>query len=74
MQFGEVVQVEYVDMADPQAQAQFPELVALVEEQDLPYPLVAVNSRLRLAGSAQYPQVFPLVDQALQEENAVREV
>jgi disulfide oxidoreductase YuzD len=71
MQYGESVQVEHVDLANPEVQAEFPELVALAEERNLPYPLVAINDELRLAGSVQYHQVMPLVEQALAEESSV---
>jgi disulfide oxidoreductase YuzD len=69
MRHGEAVEVEYVDLADADAQARFPTLLAAIEERHLPYPLVAVNDRLRLAGSAAYYQVLPLVEQALETEN-----
>ena len=65
MRYGEAVQVEYVDMADPGNQAEFPELVAVVEERDLPYPLVAIDGRLRAAGSAHFYRVLPYVEEAL---------
>ncbi len=68
MRHGQAVQVEYVDLADPEAQAQFSELLAAIEERHLPYPLVAINDRLRLAGSAGYYQVLPLVEEAFEAE------
>ncbi len=46
---------------------QFPELDAAVKERDLPFPLVAVNGTVRLAGSAHFMQVLPLVEKVLQE-------
>ena len=61
--------MEYVDLADPGAQTQFVDLLATIDERDLPYPLVAVNGRLRLAGTAHYYQVAPLVDEVLQAES-----
>jgi disulfide oxidoreductase YuzD len=73
MRYGSAVQVEYVDMADPEVQAQFPELLAVVEERDLPYPLIAVNGNLRAAGSAQYYHILPLVEQALEAKEQVYE-
>ena len=54
-----------MDLADLENQAQFSDLVSMVEEQELPYPLVAVNGQLRLAGSAHYYQVLPLIEEAL---------
>ena len=73
MRYGSAVRVEYVDMADPENQAQFSELLAVVEDRDLPYPLVAVNGNLMAAGSAHYYRILPLVEQALQVEEQVSE-
>jgi disulfide oxidoreductase YuzD len=73
MQFGESVQLDYVDLAHPEAQAEFEELLALIEEQSLPYPLVAINDQLRLAGSVEYHRILPLVQQVLESEAAVPE-
>jgi disulfide oxidoreductase YuzD len=72
MRYGEAVQVEYVDLADPKNQAQFSELLAVAEDRDLPYPLVAVNGQVKSAGSAHYYRVLPLVQAALGEKSAVR--
>lgn len=68
MQFGPAVAVEYIDLADPQAQAEYSELLAVVEDRDLPYPLVAVNGQLRLAGSVQYYRILPLVQELIEAE------
>jgi disulfide oxidoreductase YuzD len=65
MRYGEAVQVEYVDLAEAENQARYQELSTVVAERSLPYPLVAVNGQLRLAGSAHYFQVLPVVDEAL---------
>jgi disulfide oxidoreductase YuzD len=73
MRYGEAVEVEYVDMADPENQARFPELLAVAEDRDLPYPLIAVNGHLRAAGSAHYYSILPLVEQALEAEEQVRQ-
>jgi disulfide oxidoreductase YuzD len=64
MRYGPAVEVEYVDLTTPEAQAEFSELVAVVEERELPYPLVAVNGHLRVAGSAHYYQILPYVEEA----------
>jgi disulfide oxidoreductase YuzD len=68
IRYGEAVRVDYVEMADPKNQSQFPEVMAVVEEQNLPYPLVAINGRLRAAGSAHYYRVVPYVEEALETE------
>ncbi len=64
MRHGQAVQVEYVDLADPESQAEYSDLLDLVKDQSLPYPLVAINGELRLAGSAHYFRVLPLVEEA----------
>ena len=61
-------------MADPENQAQFPELLSVAEEQDLPYPLIAVNGVLRGAGSAHYYHVIPMVEKAFEMEAAAQEL
>jgi hypothetical protein len=60
-------------MADPENQAQYPELLSVAEEQDLPYPLIMVNGTLKGAGSAHYYHVLPLVEKALEAETAAQE-
>lgn len=62
--------MQYIDLADPEAQEQFPELLAVVKEQNLPYPLVAINGQLRLAGTADYYRVVALVEEMLEAEHA----
>lgn len=71
MKYGDSVRIEYVDLADPQGQADYPDVSKLVEERGLLYPLVAVNGRLRVAGAAHYYQILPLVEDALATEPAV---
>jgi disulfide oxidoreductase YuzD len=66
MQYGDAVEVRYIDMADPASQAEFSELMTVAEEQKLPYPLVAINGHVRAAGSAHYYHVLPYVEQVLQ--------
>ena len=68
MHFGESVQVEYVEMADEEGRARYPELAALAADRDLPYPVVAIDDQLRLAGTADLCNIFPLVEEALQPE------
>lgn len=53
-------------MGDPEAQATYPELLAVIEERDLPYPLVAINGQLRLAGTARFFSILPLVEEAFE--------
>jgi len=63
------VQVEYLDLSEPQVQASYPDLFARAEAQGLPYPLVMIDDRLRLVGSARYYDVLPLVEQALSSQS-----
>jgi disulfide oxidoreductase YuzD len=68
--YGDSVQVNYVDLGRAEAKEGFGELRLLIAEQNLPYPLVAVNGQLRLAGSADYYRVIALVEEALQADPA----
>ena len=54
-----------MDLANADQQAKYPELMAVIQERNLPYPLVAVNGRVRVAGSADYYRILPLVEEAL---------
>ncbi len=73
MRYGDAVQIEYVDMAESENQEQFSELVAVVDDRDLPYPLVAINGQLRAAGSAHYYHVLPYVEEALVPQDVPQE-
>ena len=46
MRFGEAVKVDYVDLADPDRQAEFSDLVTTAEKGDVPYPWVAINGQM----------------------------
>ncbi|MGQ9599966.1 MAG: hypothetical protein ACUVWZ_11185 [Anaerolineae bacterium] len=59
------MEVEYVDCEHPEAKRQFADLLALAQDRNLSFPLVAINGRLKLAGSAQYLHVLPLVEEAM---------
>jgi hypothetical protein len=71
MRFGQAVQVEYVDLGDSTSQLKFADLLATVEEGNIPYPVVAINGQLKLAGSAHYYNVLPHVEEILQAEESV---
>ncbi|MBN1660750.1 MAG: hypothetical protein JXA93_20310 [Anaerolineae bacterium] len=68
MRFGEAVRVEYIELADDGARERFGDLLLLAEERDFAFPLVAINGQLRLAGSAHYFRILPLVEAALAAE------
>ncbi len=70
MRYGSLVEVEYIDLTDPEVQSEFAELLALIRDRNLPYPLVAVNGQLRLVGSVDYNRVAPLVEELLPQEAA----
>jgi disulfide oxidoreductase YuzD len=74
MRYGDAVQVEYVDLAEPENQAGFSELLAVIEDRDLPYPLLAINGHLRAAGSAHYYRILPFVEEALASEGVEQEM
>ena len=62
--------MEYRDLADPQVQAGLPDLYARAEAERLPYPLIVINDELEMAGSAQYYDVLPLLEQALMNRDS----
>jgi disulfide oxidoreductase YuzD len=62
------VEVEHLDLADPENEVRFGDMISIAEEQNLQYPLVAVDGQLRLAGSAQYYHLLPLVQEVLAED------
>ena len=65
LRYGDAVEVSYVDLSDPGNQDRFSELMELVEERDLGYPLVTVNGQIRLVGSAHYYHILPMVEEAM---------
>lgn len=65
LRYGEAVQVEYVELADPDNRERYSELMALIAERDMALPLVTVNGQIQLAGSAHYYHVLPLVEEIL---------
>lgn len=65
LRYGDAVEVTYVDLSDPANQERFAELMGLVDERDLCFPLVTVNGEIRLVGSAHYYHVLPMVEEAL---------
>jgi disulfide oxidoreductase YuzD len=73
MRYGDAVQVEYFDMSEPENQAEYAQLTAVVEDRDLSYPLVAINGRLRAAGSAHYYHVLPFIEEVFQSESVEQE-
>ena len=68
MKFGDAVQVEYVDLTESENQEKYDGVVELVDQQNLAYPLVAVDGRLRIAGSAHYYRILPLIEEVLAPE------
>jgi disulfide oxidoreductase YuzD len=58
------VQVEYLDVSEPAIQAEYADLISQAKEHHLPYPLVAIDGQVRLAGGAEYYRIMPLVEEA----------
>jgi disulfide oxidoreductase YuzD len=68
MKFGDAVQVEYVDLTESENQEKYDGVMELVDQQNLAYPLVAVDGRLRIAVSAHYYRILPLIEEVLAPE------
>ena len=58
------MQVEYLDVSEPVIQAKYADLISQAKEHHLPYPLVAIDGQVRLAGGAEYYRIMPLVEEA----------
>jgi len=61
--YGDTVQVEYLDVSEPAVQAEYADLISQAEEHCLPYPLVAIEGQVRLAGGAEYYRIMPLMEE-----------
>ena len=48
--FGDEVQLEYFDLADPLAQSFYPGLVGKIRAENLPLPSLFINNKLRVSG------------------------
>jgi disulfide oxidoreductase YuzD len=62
--YGDTVRVEYLDVSEPATQAEYADLIRQAQEHRLPYPLVAIEGQVRLAGGAEYYRIMPLVEEA----------
>lgn len=60
-----MVQVEYFDVAKPEVQERFPQVIEEAQKRRLRYPVVAIDGQLRLQGGVQYYRVMGLVEEAL---------
>jgi hypothetical protein len=58
-------------MDDPTQSARHAEIAHSVEEWGLPYPLVAINGALEVAGTAEFYHIVPLVEKALAQQELV---
>jgi len=61
--YGDTVQVEYLDVSEPAVQAEYTDLIRQAQEHRLPYPLVAIEGQVRLAGGAEYYRIMPLMEE-----------
>lgn len=60
------VQVEYHDLARAEEAEAYKDLLEQARAHRIPFPLVAVDGEVRLAGGAEFYQIKPLVDEALE--------
>jgi len=68
--YGETVEVMHYDLSDPGAAEEFTGLLAQAREHSVPFPLVAVDGEVRLAGGVEFHQIKPLVDEILEARRA----
>lgn len=60
--YGEAVEVEYLNLAQPAVRRRNPEIIARIEEQGLLLPLVAINGRLKLSGNMEYRAIVEAIE------------
>ena len=60
--YGDAVRVEYYDLADDLSRGKFPEIARIIEEQDLPVPLVAIDGVLKMAGGIDFWAIAELIE------------
>jgi disulfide oxidoreductase YuzD len=63
--FGDRVQVLYLDVADPQVRANAAGVVEGARQRHLPYPLVAIDGQVVLAGKADAESVLRKLGEVL---------
>lgn len=63
--FGDRVQVYHFDLALPEHRVQFASVAAGARERNLPYPLVAINGQIVLAGRADLNGVLRKIGEVL---------
>ena len=60
--YGDEVQIEYLDLAEPQARRHHPEVVEQIVGQHIPLPLVAINGVPRLSGIFEYRMIVDAIE------------
>lgn len=60
--YGETVEVEYLNLAQPAVRRRNRKILAQIEEQGLLLPLVALNGRLKLSGSVEYRAIVEAIE------------
>ncbi len=65
--FGSQVHVRHIDVADPDVRARAAAVVEGARRRNLPYPLVAINGQIVLAGKADPESVLRKLDEVLAE-------
>ena len=62
MRYGDEVQIEYLDIAEPPASHHHPEVIDQIVRQNLPLPLVAINGVPKLAGTFEYRMIVDAIE------------
>lgn len=63
--FGDRATIEYVDLSDPASSSRFAEVLSLIEEQRLLYPVTVVDGKPVYDGAVSYPAVLRAVEGVL---------
>lgn len=60
--YGDAIKVEYYDLGKEPDREKFPEISKLIEDKDLPVPVVAINGVPTMAGVVDYWAIVEAID------------
>jgi disulfide oxidoreductase YuzD len=66
--FGENITTKFVNLAVPEARHRYANVVASIEKDNLPLPLVAINGEVKMAGGVDYLAIVSAIESHLADK------
>ncbi len=66
-EYGDEVSVDYVDLSKPDKREEFKHIIEAVETYNWPYPLVAIEGELKMAGGINFAMIASHIDKIRKE-------